>query len=125
MSIHIALPLSSRTDCARRSAFAGVILRAVYGIDISEAETNKATEEVVDIVKTVMDAFRTASVPGAFLIEFMPALRYVPAWFPGAGFQTRLANWRAAADKMVELPYEKAKAAAAIVSPRGEYPKSL
>ncbi|KAI1794934.1 CyP450 monooxygenase [Ganoderma leucocontextum] len=94
--------------------FAGVILRAVYGIDISDADTNKATEEVVDIVGTVMDAFRTTSVPGAFLVEFVPVLRYVPAWFPGAGFQTRLVNWRAASARMVTLPYEKAKAAAAM-----------
>ena len=87
----------------------------MYGIDISDVETNKATEEVVDMVETVMDAFRTASVPGTFLVEFIPALRYVPAWFPGAGFQTRLANWLAASAKMVNLPYEKAKAAAAMV----------
>ena len=61
-------------------------------------------------------SFRTASVPGTFLVEFIPALRHVPAWLPGAGFQTRLANWRAASTKMVDLPYEKAKAATAMVS---------
>ena len=35
-------------------------------------------------------------VPGAYLVETLPALRYLPSWFPGAGFQREAAeirNW--------------------------------
>lgn len=37
------------------------------------------------------EAVRTVSValvPGAFIVDFMPFLQYIPKWVPGAGFQT-------------------------------------
>lgn len=91
--------------------FAGVFLRMLYGIDIFEVERDEAAEEVVHVIETVTEAFQASSVPGSFLVEFFPSLQYVPAWVPGAGFQSQLAIWREAAAKMVELPYERVKAA--------------
>ena len=32
-----------------------------------------------------------AGILGAFWVEFLPILKYVPSWFPGAGFQRKAA----------------------------------
>ncbi|TEB33482.1 cytochrome P450 [Coprinellus micaceus] len=42
-------------------------------------------------LEEVMDAFKVAAVPGTFLVDVLPVLKYVPSWFPGAGFK-RWAN---------------------------------
>ena len=33
-------------------------------------------------------------IPGAFLVDFIPILKYVPEWFPGAKFQSKAAMMR-------------------------------
>ena len=33
-------------------------------------------------------------IPGAFLVDFIPILKYVPEWFPGAKFQSKAAVMR-------------------------------
>ena len=35
-----------------------------------------------------------ALVPGKYLVESLPILRYIPSWFPGARFQREAATWR-------------------------------
>jgi hypothetical protein len=32
-------------------------------------------------------------------------LKYVPSWFPGAGFQKKAARWKEAANIMAEKPF--------------------
>ena len=33
-------------------------------------------------------------IPGAFLVDIIPILKYVPEWFPGAKFQSKAAVMR-------------------------------
>ena len=46
-----------------------------------------------------------AGIPGAFLVDLLPILKYVPSWFPGAGFQKKAARWRKAINTMAERPF--------------------
>ena len=39
-------------------------------------------------------------IPGAFLVDIIPILKYVPEWFPGAKFQRKAAIMRKHAVKM-------------------------
>lgn len=55
-------------------------------------------------------AFIEASVPGQFLVDLLPALKYVPAWVPGAGFQRKAARWSEAIVKTCDDPWNEAKA---------------
>lgn len=50
-----------------------------------------------------------AVVPGAFLVDFIPALKYVPEWFPYAGFQRKAKEWRSYAMEMLAVPFEATK----------------
>ena len=48
-------------------------------------------------VKIAEEAFKTTSepmIPGAFLVDIIPILKYVPEWFPGAKFQSKAAMIR-------------------------------
>jgi hypothetical protein len=47
----------------------------------------------------------TAGVPGAFLVESIPLLKYLPSWVPGAGFKKKAKQWRKEAIKMMEVPF--------------------
>ncbi|KAG6863053.1 hypothetical protein C0991_008518, partial [Blastosporella zonata] len=50
-----------------------------------------------------------AAVPGAFLVDQLPLLKYVPDWMPFAGFKRKAKHWRTFAIDMINLPYEAAK----------------
>ncbi|RPD62686.1 CyP450 monooxygenase [Lentinus tigrinus ALCF2SS1-7] len=88
-----------------RHTFAASILKVVYGIDIAERG-----DKLIEIIEVAMEGVAEGLTPGAFLVEYFPFLRHVPAWFPGAGFQTRLKKWRDASHAMVDLPFAQAKA---------------
>ena len=80
------------------------MLKVTYGITVAERG-----DEIIRVIDASMEAFAEGLVPGAFLVEYFPFLRYVPAWLPGAGFQKRLRRWRDASHAMVDMPYERAK----------------
>lgn len=82
------------------------MLKVVYGIDIAERG-----DRLVELIDAAMEGVAEGLTPGAFLVEYLPFLRHVPAWIPGAGFQTRLKRWRDASHEMVDMPFEQAKTA--------------
>ncbi len=94
------------------STFATIILKVVYGIDIAERG-----DKLIEIIEVAMEGVAEGLTPGAFLVEYFPILRHVPAWLPGAGFQTRLKRWRDASHAMVDLPFAQAKANIVGLSP--------
>lgn len=64
--------------------------------------------------------------PGQFLVDIIPIrkplrsslvesptnhseVKYVPEWFPGAGFQKQAKIWRASVDRMLHVPFNLAK----------------
>jgi hypothetical protein len=54
-------------------------------------------------IKIVEEGMRSAAevlVPGAFFVDIIPILKYVPEWFPGAKFQSKAAMLRKHAAKM-------------------------
>ncbi|KAF9493020.1 hypothetical protein BDN71DRAFT_1162437 [Pleurotus eryngii] len=52
-----------------------------YAIDVGE---NK--DPYVAIAEKALAGLNKASFHGAFLVEVMPILKYIPAWISGAGF---------------------------------------
>jgi len=49
------------------------------------------------------------AVAGAFLVDIIPILKYVPAWFPGAKFQRKAAMMRTHSEKMRNAPFAATK----------------
>ncbi|KAJ7468777.1 hypothetical protein FB451DRAFT_1401131 [Mycena latifolia] len=48
--------------------------------------------------------FSEIMCPGAFLIEVLPILKYVPSWFPGANFKRLAKKYGNSCDDLAEIP---------------------
>ncbi|KAJ7221702.1 cytochrome P450 [Mycena pura] len=87
-----------------RHMAAKIVMSVAYGIDVLPSN-----DPYVDLAEKAVDGLVTAVVPGRFLVDSIPLLKYVPAWFPGAGFQREASTWRKLARDMLEKPYAEAK----------------
>ena len=48
----------------------------------------------IKIAEEAVAATAELLIPGAFLVDVIPILKYVPEWFPGAKFQSKAAIMR-------------------------------
>ena len=60
----------------------------MYGFDVRDNDD----EYIAQVVKVLEGV--EALTPGRYLVEYLPFLRFVPSWFPGAGFQEKFAAYR-------------------------------
>ncbi|KIJ30785.1 hypothetical protein M422DRAFT_267616 [Sphaerobolus stellatus SS14] len=82
-----------------------IIMEMTYGIQVKPNH-----DPYVENAETVLAAIAEAGIPGRFLVDTLPFLKYVPEWFPGAGFKRKVRRWRQAISDMVDLPFEVARA---------------
>ncbi|PPQ72181.1 hypothetical protein CVT24_002393 [Panaeolus cyanescens] len=87
-----------------RHTFGSTIMRIAYGITIRDT-----TDPYVTQLEKALYGLAEAAVPGAFLVDFIPALKYVPSWFPGASFQKKAAAWRQINHDVEVKPFEYVK----------------
>ncbi|KAJ7289105.1 cytochrome P450 [Mycena rebaudengoi] len=81
-----------------------LIMSIAYGID-----TLPSNDPYMETAEAAIDALAQAAVPGRYLVDVIPVLKYVPAWFIGAGFRRQAREWKKLTDKMVQLPFQAAK----------------
>ncbi|KAI0715645.1 O-methylsterigmatocystin oxidoreductase [Cerioporus squamosus] len=72
-----------------RLVVAATILKITYGIDADDE-----TRDIIQMIDAALEGSAQALIPGKFLVDAFPLLQYMPAWFPGAGFQKTFARWR-------------------------------
>ena len=75
-------------------------MKISYGIAVQESD-----DPYISIAEEVLSGAAEVGIPGAFWVDLLPILKYVPSWFPGAGFQRRAARWKEAVNTMVEKPF--------------------
>ncbi|KAJ7857081.1 cytochrome P450 [Mycena olivaceomarginata] len=68
-----------------------LMMDVTYGIDVRSSD-----DRYISIAEEAMHGFSIASISGAFLVDTIHALRYVPDWVPGAGFKLKAKAWRKA-----------------------------
>ncbi len=71
------------------STFVSSILKVAYGITIQEEN-----DPLVDNIEIALMGAAEAGNPGAFLVDIFPVMKYIPSWFPGAGWKKKAAYWR-------------------------------
>ncbi|KAJ7616483.1 cytochrome P450 [Roridomyces roridus] len=81
-----------------------LIISATYGIDVLPSD-----DPYIHIAEEAMYGLSIACVPGSFLVDSIPLLKYVPSWFPGADFQRKARRWREVTQDLVTLPFVEAK----------------
>ena len=71
-----------------------------YGIKISGFD-----DPYIAYVEDAVRAVNAAGTTGAYLVDQIPALKYVPSWFPGAGFKKVGKYYTEVHRKVVELAF--------------------
>ncbi|KZT03623.1 cytochrome P450 [Laetiporus sulphureus 93-53] len=81
-------------------------LNTVYGYHVQSNEDKyiKMADEVVNIL-----ANDISSGGGIWPVDIIPALQYLPDWFPGSAFKRKAATWKAKLENFVDRPYEWVK----------------
>lgn len=75
-----------------------------YAIDVSSKE-----DPHIVTAEKALTGLNIASLHGAFLVESIPLLKYVPSWIPWAGFQNKAKEWKHYTDKMIKDPFAVVK----------------
>ncbi|KAG9084541.1 hypothetical protein FS749_005143 [Ceratobasidium sp. UAMH 11750] len=90
------------------------ILASVYGY-----QPAYPSDDLVDIVKTASSRLGEVTRPGNFYVNFIPWMKYIPPWFPGASWKRKAIKWRAEKDRMINEPFEwtKSQIAEGVASP--------
>lgn len=81
-----------------------VILTVAYGIDVQPEN-----DPYLDISEKAIQAVASSGNANAFIVDFMPWLKYLPSWFPGAGFQKQAQEWRIPIEAMPRMPFNYVK----------------
>ena len=63
----------------------------------------------IKIAEEAVAATAEFLIPGAFLVDIIPILKYVPVWFPGAKFQSKAAVMRKHAAIMRNTTFAETK----------------
>ncbi|KAL1702026.1 cytochrome P450 [Schizophyllum commune] len=87
-----------------RHMAAFTILGITYGLNIRTKD-----DPHVLTAEAAMRSFSLTSNQGAYLVNSVPALKYVPEWVPGADFKRQAREWKAEARYMVDKPFEEVK----------------
>ena len=75
-------------------------MNIAYGIDVQESD-----DPYLSLAEEALNGLNEGAIPGAFWIDLFPMLKYVPSWFPGAGFQKKAAYWSAVNAAMIRKPF--------------------
>ncbi|KAG5349725.1 hypothetical protein C0989_002160, partial [Termitomyces sp. Mn162] len=81
-----------------------IITRIAYGYEIKEKN-----DPFVELINKAISQFIITTKPGRYMVDFLPQLRHVPAWFPGAHFKREAKEWAAILVETVDQPFNFVK----------------
>ncbi|KAG6807760.1 hypothetical protein H0H92_006477 [Tricholoma furcatifolium] len=81
-------------------ATAAIVMVTMYDNEISDTEIQRFAA----ISEKAVDMLSNSFFPGAQAVNALPFLKYLPSWFPGAGFQTYAKNCKVLTDEMQNGP---------------------
>ncbi|KAJ8077943.1 hypothetical protein PM082_000144 [Marasmius tenuissimus] len=83
-----------------------IILQIIYGYSIQPVN-----DPYLRLVHNALEGTLKAINHGSFWVDYLPSLKYVPAWFPGAGFKRDAKRWRHFQEQLKEQPWQWVKGA--------------
>ncbi|KAH9917357.1 cytochrome P450 [Amylocystis lapponica] len=89
-----------------RHTAGAVILSVTYGLDVKPKD-----DPFIETAERAATALVVSANAGAYLVDSIPILKYVPSWFPGAMFKRQAREWRKSVVAMVEDPFKAVKRA--------------
>jgi hypothetical protein len=78
------------------------MLNMLYGY----TPTPHTFDPLVALINRTMNEFGQAVVSGAWLVDVLPWLRFLPDWVPGAGFKRTARQWKHNLSSVVNIPVD-------------------
>ncbi|KAJ5725602.1 uncharacterized protein N7483_006959 [Penicillium malachiteum] len=88
-----------------RKEAGAITLKIAYGYNIEP----HSRDPLVDLAETAINEFSLALVPTSWLVDFVPILKYLPVWFPGAGFIKTARQFKVNSTAFTDIPYNFVK----------------
>ncbi|KAH9937078.1 cytochrome P450 [Fomitopsis serialis] len=98
---HPAVPAKSLTP---HSTAAAIIMQIIYGHQVAPEG-----DVFVVLADRALETLGHAGIFGTYLVDYIPLLRHVPTWMPGAAFKRKALEWRKLNRAMLNEPYEMVK----------------
>ncbi|KZT05964.1 cytochrome P450 [Laetiporus sulphureus 93-53] len=87
----------------RRTA-AAIVMQMMYGHQVA-----REGDSYVTLADKALATLGHSGIFGTYLVDYIPMLRHVPTWMPGAGFKRRAFEWRKLNQAMLNVPFEQVK----------------
>ena len=84
------------------STLAATIIDLAYGQEIRSMD-----DEYMKLTLESIDGFVESKVLGKFWVDFLPFLKYLPTWFPGASSVKYGARFRPLTEEMLDRPFRE------------------
>lgn len=81
-----------------------MIIEISYGF-----EALPKNDPYIDTAEKGLATVAIAALPGAFLVDTIPLLKFIPSWVPGARFKKQAKEWKQYADDTLEAPFRTLK----------------
>ena len=81
-----------------------MILEALYGFEVTGPD-----DVHIEMNERALESILESSIPGKYWVDFLPFLKYVPEWMPGASFKRKCAVWREQAIAIRDIPFKAAQ----------------
>jgi len=78
-----------------------IVMTVTYGLSVSDAD-----DEYITHAERTMELITKATVPGAFICDFMPILKHLPSW---VSFQKEAVKGKEMIETLVTKPFEHVK----------------
>ncbi|KAK7017743.1 cytochrome P450 [Favolaschia claudopus] len=97
--------LSDSQVVSGNSRMAGELTIAVaYGIKVLSSD-----DRYLALANEAAHSFSLGIIPGAYLVDTFPSLKYIPSWMPGAGFKRKAKTWSKLSRQFLESPFAETK----------------
>ncbi|KAG6374222.1 cytochrome P450 [Boletus reticuloceps] len=95
---------SERNQAHIRKYFTSIILRLSHGY-----VTQAGDDPLVDLAHVANSQLSMATAPGLYYVDFVPPMKYIPSWLPGAGFRRKAKKYAVVLRDLVEIPHNYVK----------------
>ena len=85
------------------SSTGAIAISLAYGLKFRDVN-----DPFIGLAQRAIKSLLDAAIPGAFLVDLIPWLKYVPEWMPGAGFQKQANEWKRLQKDFHNIPYDEA-----------------
>lgn len=76
-------------------------MEIVYGVQVHSMD-----DDYLRLAIESMDAFASSRMAGKYWVDYIPFLKYIPSWVPGASAVKYGSRWRPVVEEMVNRPFE-------------------